>query len=49
MPNPAEPSSSVTVTVDIENNGDIEGTDIVTLEVDGEEVESREITIGPGG
>ena len=49
VPNPAEPSSSVTVTVDIENNGDIEGTDIVTLEVDGEEVESREITIGPGG
>lgn len=48
IPNPAEPGSSVTVTVDVENKGDIEGTDIVTLEVDGEEVESREVTIGPG-
>ena len=49
VPNPAEPGSSVTVTVDVENNGDIEGTDIVTLEVDGEEVESLEVTIGPDG
>ncbi|MFC1956988.1 CARDB domain-containing protein [Chloroflexota bacterium] len=46
-PNPAEPGSSVTVTVDVENNSDIEGTDIVTLEIDGEEVESLEVTIGP--
>ena len=49
LPNPAEPGSSVTVKVDVTNNGDIEGTDIVTLEVDGEEVESLEVTIGPAG
>jgi hypothetical protein len=48
LPNPAEPGSDVIVQVDVTNDGDIEGTDTVTLEVNGERVESKEVTIGPG-
>lgn len=45
-PKEIEIGSSVTVTVDLRNHGDVEGSHIVTLEVDGATVGTRSITIG---
>jgi hypothetical protein len=47
LPNPVEPGSNVLVHVDIINDGDIEGSDTITLEINAEAVESKEVTIVP--
>jgi hypothetical protein len=49
LPNPVEPGTNALVNVDIINDGDIEGSDTITLEINGEAVESKEVTIVPGG
>jgi len=47
-PTLAEVGQTVTVTVDIKNAGDIEGSYSATLEIDGIQVETKEVTVGPG-
>jgi hypothetical protein len=44
-PYQVEVGSSVTITVELRNSGDVEGSETVTLEVDGEPVGTRSVTV----
>lgn len=44
----AEAGQTVTATVDVSNSGEIEGSYLVALKINGVEVETKEVTIAPG-
>jgi len=47
-PTLAEVGRTVTVTADIRNAGEIEGSYLATLKIDGVQVETKEVTVGSG-